>query len=163
MLLNLPSCFNAMSCAGSVVLTQTHPAAPYVCRTGSITFRCQYDTTDVVSWSVGDMSNVNISAIPGHTALPRTTTYQEVVVDSYTNLRGRYQCTVVAMSGIINSNNFMPPQPEGSQYCTHFCSDELFMVVIMILAYSCSSDHLQPDIGKQDSHYFEHHLVSRLP
>ena len=30
-------------CAGSVVLTQTHPAAPYVCRTGNITLRCQYD------------------------------------------------------------------------------------------------------------------------
>ena len=25
-----------LSCAGSVVLTQTHPAAPYVCRTGNI-------------------------------------------------------------------------------------------------------------------------------
>ena len=28
---------------------------------------------------------------------------------------------------------------------------------------SCRSDHLQPDIGKQDSHHFECHLVSRLP
>ena len=29
-----------ISCAGSVVLTQTHPVAPYVCRTGNITLRC---------------------------------------------------------------------------------------------------------------------------
>ena len=35
-------------CAGSVVLTQTHPAAPYVCRTGNITLRCQYDGVEGV-------------------------------------------------------------------------------------------------------------------
>ena len=28
---------------------------------------------------------------------------------------------------------------------------------------SCWSDHLQPDLGKQDSHHFECHLVSQLP
>ena len=28
---------------------------------------------------------------------------------------------------------------------------------------SCWSDPLQPDLGKQDSHHFECHLVSRLP
>ena len=100
-------------CTGAVTLTQTHPDAPYVCRTGNITLRCQYDTGVVVSWSVGNMSNVNIFTIPGHTALPPTTTYQEVVVDSYTNLSERYQCAVVGMSYVINSNNFMPPQPEG--------------------------------------------------
>ena len=96
-----------------MVLTQTHPAAPYVCRTGNITLRCQYDTADVISWSVGDMSNVDLSTIPGHTARPHTTTYQEVVVDSYTNLRERYQCSVFVGSLISNSNNFMPPQIEG--------------------------------------------------
>ena len=37
------SVFHAVACAGSVVLTQTHPAAPYVCRTDNITLRCQYD------------------------------------------------------------------------------------------------------------------------
>ena len=37
---------HAVSCAGSVVLTQTHPAAPYVCRTGNITLRCQYDDVE---------------------------------------------------------------------------------------------------------------------
>ena len=31
------------------------------------------------------------------------------------------------------------------------------------LIHSCWSDHLLPDLGKQDSHHFECHLVSRLP
>ena len=52
------------------------------------------------------MFNVDPSAIPGHTALPRTSTYQEVVVDSYTNLRERYQCTDVDV--VTTSNVFMP-------------------------------------------------------
>ena len=42
MLFSYPNGVHAVACAGSVVLTQTHPAAPYVCRTGSITLRCQY-------------------------------------------------------------------------------------------------------------------------
>ena len=49
------------------------------------------------------------SAIPGHTALPPTTTYQEVVVDSYTNLRERYHCTAVSGTGTrAGSNVYMP-------------------------------------------------------
>ena len=39
---------SAVSCAGSVVLTQTHPVAPYLCRTGNITLRCQYDGVENV-------------------------------------------------------------------------------------------------------------------
>ena len=50
----------------------------------------------------------NVSAIPGHTALPLTTTYQDLVVDSYTNLRERYQCTIAVGADIGNSNNFIP-------------------------------------------------------
>ena len=42
MLFSYPNGVHTVSCAGSVVLTQTHPAAPYVCRTGNITLRCQY-------------------------------------------------------------------------------------------------------------------------
>ena len=87
-LLNLSNWFSCCCyCAGSVVLTQTHPAAPYVCRTGSITLRCQYDAVVnvlVVLWAIGnETTTANPSTIPGHTALPRTTTYQEVAVDSY--------------------------------------------------------------------------------
>ena len=102
-----------LAAKGLLVLTQTHPAAPYVCITGNITLRCQYGTADRISWSVVDMSNVDLSTIPGHTARPHTTTYQEVVVDSYTNLGERYQCSVVAGSLFSNSNNFLPPQIEG--------------------------------------------------
>ena len=100
-----------MSCAGSVVLTQTHPAALYVCRTGNITLRCQYDGVKNVLgvlWVIGkEAGTANPSTIPGHTALPRTTTYQEVVVDSYTNLRESYQCAPVVINGtILNSNEY---------------------------------------------------------
>ena len=111
-----------MSCAGSVVLTQTHPAAPYVCRTNNITLRCQYDTADGLFWIV-DTFNVDPSTIPGHTALPRITTYQEIVVDSYTNLRERYQCSVVVMGVFSNSNSYFPVI-EGTQ-----CSNILICTV----------------------------------
>ena len=81
--------FHAVACAGSVVLTQTHPAAPYVCRTGNITLRCQYGGVEnvlVVLWAIGnEAGTTNPSTIPGHTVLPRTTTYQEVVVEDYTS------------------------------------------------------------------------------
>ena len=82
------------------------------------------------------MSNVHLSTIPGHTALPRTTTYQEVVVDSYTNLRERYQCSVAVGSIVTNSNNFMPPQIDG-KLCSSFntlgqCSVVLVCFIILL-------------------------------
>ena len=98
--------------AGSVVLTQTHPAAPYVCRTGNITLRCQYDGVEnvfVVLWSIGGQTTINPSTIPGHTALPRTTTYQEVVVDNYTNLATGYTCVITLNNGShLQSNSYIP-------------------------------------------------------
>ena len=101
-----------MLCAGSVVLTQTHPAAPYVCRTGNITLRCQYDGVEnvlSVVWAIGNKTVVEPSTIPGHTALSRTTTYQEVVVDSYTNLRERYRCDLLLSNGTgLFSNEYDP-------------------------------------------------------
>ena len=42
MLFSYPNGVHTVACAGSVVLTQTHPAAPDVCRTCNITLRCQY-------------------------------------------------------------------------------------------------------------------------
>ena len=59
---------HVVSCAGSVVLTQTHPTAPYVCRTGNITLRCQYDGVEnvlVVLWIIGSQTTTNPSTIPG--------------------------------------------------------------------------------------------------
>ena len=105
-------------CAGSVVLIQMHPAAPYACRTGNITLRCQCDGVDNVlgvQWGIGNETTANPSTIPGHTALPRTTTYQEVVVDSYTNLRERYQCAPVLSNGTVLDSNVYKPQIE----CKH--------------------------------------------
>ena len=66
--------------------------------------------TDRVLWSIGSMFNLdNPSVIPGHTALPHTTTYQELVVDSYTNLREQYHCTAVASDGTrAGSNVYLP-------------------------------------------------------
>ena len=125
----LSYCFHAVTCEGSVVLTHTHPAAPYVCRTGNITLRCQYDGVEnvvVVLWIIGSQIAVNASAIPGHTALPRTTTYQEVVVDSYTNLATRYHCETTFSNGSQLLSNQYNPQYEReflsnliNFYCEH--------------------------------------------
>ena len=108
-----------MSCTGSVVLTQTHPAVPYVCRTGSITLRCQYNGVEnvlVVLWNIGGQTASNPSIIPGHTALPHTTTYQEVVVDSYTNLAKGYTCLPVFSNGSHLLSNPYIPQKEYKCY-----------------------------------------------
>ena len=104
-----------------MVLTQTHPAAPYVCRTGNITLRCQYDDVENVIgvlWVIGtEAGTPNPSTIPGHTALPRTATYQELVVDSYTNLRELYACAATLLNGtaLQNSHNYAEIQIE----CKH--------------------------------------------
>ena len=92
-----------------MVLTQTHPAAPYVCRTGNITLRCQYDGVENVVgvlWILGNGAPTpNPSNIPGNTALPP----QELVVNNYTNLLERYQCAPVVINGtILNSNEYEP-------------------------------------------------------
>ena len=103
--------FTTLFCTGSVVLTQTHPAAPYVCRTGNITFRYQYDGVEgglAVVWVIGnETGTTNVSRFPGHTASNPTTTYQEVVVDNYTNLKERYHCVATLTNGTVeHSNNY---------------------------------------------------------
>ena len=110
-----PNGVHAVACAGSVVLTQTHPAAPYVYRTDNIAIRCQYDGVEnvvAVLWAIGTETTTNASTIPGHTALPRTSTYQEVVVDSCTNLRERYQCAPILVNGTSLDSNEYEPQIE---------------------------------------------------
>ena len=69
----------------------------------------------VVLWVIGNQttSNASMATIQGHTALPRTTTYQEVVVDSYTNLRERYQCAPGLANGSVVNGNMYEPQVEG--------------------------------------------------
>ena len=118
---------HALACAGSVVLTQTHPAAPYVCRTGNITLRCQYGGVEnvlIVLWFIGGPTTAYPSTIPGHTALPRTTTYQEVVVDSYTNLAAVYYCIpTLSNESQLLSNQYNP------QYKCEFCQTQSTSVV----------------------------------
>ena len=88
-----------MAYVGSVVLTQTHPAAPYVCRTGNITLRCQYDDVENVlslQWNSGGMLVGSISDLPGHTAITSSSTYEDVAVDNYNNLRMSYRCAAIS-------------------------------------------------------------------
>ena len=75
----------------------------------------------VVLWRIGEELTSNPSTIPGHTALPLTTTYQEVVVDSTENLKQVYQCNDIEF--ILDSNLFMP-EVEGKCSCnvTYWCN-----------------------------------------
>ena len=123
MLPNLLKSLPTVSCAGSLVLTQTHPAAPYVCRTGSITLRCQYDGVEsvlAVVWVIGNMQAPDPSNFTGLTAYPPTATYQEVVVNGYNNLVARYRCDGVLMNGTGLPSNYYSPLTEcecGVQQC----------------------------------------------
>ena len=66
-----------------------------------------------VIWVIGNESGTtNPSTFPGHTALPHTTTYQEVVVDSYTNLKERYQCDAVLPNNGRMASNVYETQVE---------------------------------------------------
>ena len=128
--------YNAVACAGSVVLTQTHPAAPYVCRTGNITLRCQYDGVKNVLgvlWAIGNETTTDPSTIPGHTALPRATTYQEVVVDSYTDLRERYRCDLLLSNGTGLLSNDYDPMSE----CEHVVKLSSIHTAVCMKSYLC--------------------------
>ena len=110
-----------MACEGSVVLTQTHPAAPYVCRTGNITLRCQYGGVEGVLnvvWNVDDMVNLDFDSmtLPGHTALDRTDSHQDLVIASFANLRGTYECSVIHSPNITNSPRLRPGPVEGNHW-----------------------------------------------
>ena len=93
-----------------MVLTQAHPAASYVCRTGNITLRCQYDVTQTVlaiQWIISG-TLTDPATIRGHNTAPPTSTYHEVVVDNYMNLSGSYSCAVVITGTILPSNVYTP-------------------------------------------------------
>ena len=87
-----------------------------VCRTGNITLRCQYDGVENVLgvlWVIGsETTTTNPSTIPGHAALRHTTTYQELVVDSYTNLAAEYCCAPALSNGSQLLSNQYSPQYE---------------------------------------------------
>ena len=95
-----------------MVLTQTHPAAPYVCRTGNIILRCQYDGVGnviQVQWNIDGMLVNDLSTIMGHAESLSTSSYQETAVDSFMNLMGNYSCAVIVQVGSIpHSNEYAP-------------------------------------------------------
>ena len=64
----------------------------------------------------------NPSTIPGHTALPHTTIYQDLVVDSYTNLRGEYHCTAVFGNETRAGSNVYLPIAECEYTLMVICS-----------------------------------------
>ena len=127
---------NDYAVACTVTLTQTHPAAPYVCRTGNITLRCQYDGVENVLgvvWAIGNETVTQSSIIPGHTALPRTTTYQEIVVDSYTNLREKYRCDLILSNGTGLPSNEYDPMSE----CEHEVQLQSIHTAVCMKSYLC--------------------------
>ena len=147
-----------------------------MCRTGNITLRCQYGGVEnvlSVVWVIGNETTTNPSTIPGHTALPCTTTYQKVVVDSYTNLRDKYRCDVALSNGTgLPSNEYDPIsecehavklQSIHTALCMKWYLCPRFTQDYNLCFYSCWSYPFLLDLGKQDSHHFECHLVSRLP
>ena len=72
---------------------------------------------------IGGDTMANPSIIPGHTALPRTTTYQEIVVDNYTNLAAGYRCVPTLSNGSQLLSSVYIPQTECECYQTSskFC------------------------------------------
>ena len=98
-----PNSFHAVACAGSLLLN-THAVPPM-----QLLLMCAWETTNIalaqvsawcayrcaermsnVLWVIGirvtSMQPINYIYISGHTTLPHTTTYQEVVVDSVTHV-----------------------------------------------------------------------------
>ena len=70
-------------------------------------------------WNVDDMVNLDFDSmtLPGHTALDRTDSHQDLVIASFADLRGTYQCTVIHSVGIFsNSPRLSPGAVEGNHW-----------------------------------------------
>ena len=98
----------------------------HVCRTGKITLMCQWDGVDnIMFWDqCGSLGLWLLQYVPRHTALPRTITYQEVVVESYANLRETYRCTSALTSGTVLQRNrftYNDTQIEGAPKAVQYC------------------------------------------
>ena len=116
-----------------------------MCRTGNITLRCQYDgvdnVLDVVWVNNQCINNPRTHCPPSHNYL-----YQEVVVDSYTNLRERYRCDVVLSNetGVASNNCVHMNECEHEVQLQSFTHCNLYDVVHALtnencLSYSCLS------------------------
>ena len=114
---------------------------PLMCvEAGNITLRCQYDgvenVTDVL-WVIGFQTAFNASTIPGHTALPPTSTYQEVVVDSYTNLTTGYCCEPSFHNGSRLRSNTSIPQIERECQPNQTTHMHLFYIIHHVCRSTC--------------------------
>ena len=85
-----------------------------------------------VVWNVDNNFSVNLMTLPGHTALDRTESHQDLMIASFADLRGTYQCTVIHSTDVTNSPQLSPGPVEGtfdtvivlpsSRYCTATCT-----------------------------------------
>ena len=86
-------------------------------------------------WNVDNMMNLDFvtMTLPGHTALDRTDSHQDVVIASFADLRGTYDCAVVHSTNITSSPQLSPGPIEGlyhsfsSNYFTDWCKTSYFM------------------------------------
>ena len=71
-----------------------------------------------VVWNVDDMVNLDFDSmtLPGHTALDRTDSHQDLVIASFVDLRGTYTCTVVNYAILTNSPRLSPGPVEGNHW-----------------------------------------------
>ena len=71
-----------------------------------------------VVWNVDDMVNLDFDSmtLPGHTALDRTDSHQDLVIVSFADLRRIYDCSVIHSANIINSPSLSPGPVEGNHW-----------------------------------------------
>ena len=69
-------------------------------------------------WNVDGMMNVDFvtMTLPGHTALDRTDSHQDVVIASFADLRGTYDCAVIHSANITSSPQLSPGPIEGEYH-----------------------------------------------
>ena len=66
------------------------------------------------------MVSLDLTTLPGHTALDRTESHQDLVIASFADLRGTYQCSVIQSTGVNNSPRLSPVPVEGElHFGTH--------------------------------------------
>ena len=72
-------------------------------------------------WSVDSMLSVDLMTLPGHTALDQTDSHQDLVIASFADLRGTYQCSVIQSTDITNSPQLSPGPVEGALHFGTHC------------------------------------------
>ena len=83
-----------------------------------------------VVWNVDFNVSLNLMTLPGHTALDRTESHQDLVIASFADLRGTYHCTIIQSTGATNSPQLSPGPVEG---VLHFGSHWYYAVIIVVI------------------------------